>query len=272
MPFELFESVLTHEAYRALEASGSTAASSSSSAAAGPSSHGHGHAHGSAAAWRGAHSGSSGGHGHEHKGGQGELLVDNELGFAKDRTISRLTEMQSLEYLAAHAEAHEPSLMAALREALDKKASAAAAAAGAPRAAVACTAAVCARPLCLSLAAAPALLCPCAAPPVLLLVWPSVRPPGSLICCIYALPLAYVAVRAATALRLPRWTAPICVCSDHTTLRCIPHALLFVKVVRGLQGSVPQWAYKQGCPGAALPSAGHTRVLCWQLPRRRGAN
>jgi predicted ATPase len=137
MPFELFESVLTHEAYRALEASGSTAASSSSSAAAGPSSHGHGHAHGSAAAWRGAHSGSSGGHGHEHKGGQGELLVDNELGFAKDRTISRLTEMQSLEYLAAHAEAHEPSLMAALREALDKKASAAAAAAGAPRAAAA---------------------------------------------------------------------------------------------------------------------------------------
>ncbi|KAF9603698.1 hypothetical protein IFM89_037461 [Coptis chinensis] len=32
-----------------------------------------------------------------------ELCVDNELGFAKDRTISRLTEMNSTEYLEQHA-------------------------------------------------------------------------------------------------------------------------------------------------------------------------
>lgn len=32
-----------------------------------------------------------------------ELCVDNELGFAKDRTISRLTEMNSREYLEQHA-------------------------------------------------------------------------------------------------------------------------------------------------------------------------
>ncbi|CAA7048742.1 unnamed protein product [Microthlaspi erraticum] len=35
-----------------------------------------------------------------------ELCVDNELGFAKDRTISRLTEMNSKEYLEQHAIAH----------------------------------------------------------------------------------------------------------------------------------------------------------------------
>ncbi|XP_074353310.1 uncharacterized protein LOC141692393 [Apium graveolens] len=33
-----------------------------------------------------------------------DLCVDNELGFAKDRTISRLTEMNSSEYLEQHAE------------------------------------------------------------------------------------------------------------------------------------------------------------------------
>ncbi|XVE71712.1 hypothetical protein DITRI_Ditri10aG0173800 [Diplodiscus trichospermus] len=33
-----------------------------------------------------------------------DLCVDNELGFAKDRTISRLTEMNSKEYLEQHAE------------------------------------------------------------------------------------------------------------------------------------------------------------------------
>ena len=32
-----------------------------------------------------------------------DLCVDNELGFAKDRTISRLTEMNSKEYLEQHA-------------------------------------------------------------------------------------------------------------------------------------------------------------------------
>lgn len=47
--------------------------------------------------------------------------MDNELGFAKDRTISRLTEMQTLEYMAAHASKHDPTLLLALQEALDAK-------------------------------------------------------------------------------------------------------------------------------------------------------
>jgi protein AFG1 len=46
-----------------------------------------------------------------------EMVVDDNLGFAKDRTISRLTEMQSKEYLRAHAERHAPELLYALDEA-----------------------------------------------------------------------------------------------------------------------------------------------------------
>jgi predicted ATPase len=46
-----------------------------------------------------------------------ELIVDDNLGFAKDRTVSRLTEMQSKEYLRAHAERHAPELLYALDEA-----------------------------------------------------------------------------------------------------------------------------------------------------------
>ncbi|KAI5675681.1 hypothetical protein M9H77_06631 [Catharanthus roseus] len=38
------------------------------------------------------------------KNDDSDLCVDNELGFAKDRTISRLTEMNSREYLEQHAE------------------------------------------------------------------------------------------------------------------------------------------------------------------------
>ncbi|PSC67543.1 lactation elevated 1 isoform X1 [Micractinium conductrix] len=41
-------------------------------------------------------------------------VVDDNLGFAKDRTVSRLTEMQSEEYLRAHAKAHAPELLLAL--------------------------------------------------------------------------------------------------------------------------------------------------------------
>lgn len=52
---------------------------------------------------------------------QDKLVVDDNLGFAKDRTISRLLEMQSLEHLIAHAERHAPELVLALKEA-DKKA------------------------------------------------------------------------------------------------------------------------------------------------------
>lgn len=44
-------------------------------------------------------------------------MVDDNLGFAKDRIISRLTEMDSLEYLTAHAKQHEPVLLPALEEA-----------------------------------------------------------------------------------------------------------------------------------------------------------
>lgn len=45
------------------------------------------------------------------------LVVDDNLGFAKDRTISRLLEMQSREYLIVHAEHHAPELAPALKEA-----------------------------------------------------------------------------------------------------------------------------------------------------------
>lgn len=44
-------------------------------------------------------------------------VVDDNLGFAKDRTISRLTEMQSQEYLIAHAKQNAPELLLALEEA-----------------------------------------------------------------------------------------------------------------------------------------------------------
>ena len=42
------------------------------------------------------------------------LCVDDNVGFAKDRTVSRLIEMQSLEYARAHAERHAPELLPSL--------------------------------------------------------------------------------------------------------------------------------------------------------------
>jgi hypothetical protein len=39
------------------------------------------------------------------------------LGFSKERCISRLTEMQSFEYLIAHAKQHSPQLLLALEQA-----------------------------------------------------------------------------------------------------------------------------------------------------------
>ncbi|KAG2493777.1 hypothetical protein HYH03_007997 [Edaphochlamys debaryana] len=57
-----------------------------------------------------------------------EAVVDDNLGFAKDRTISRLIEMQSLEYLIHHAKQYEPSLLLALKEARSKARDAASAA------------------------------------------------------------------------------------------------------------------------------------------------
>jgi len=48
-------------------------------------------------------------------------IIDDNLGFAKDRTISRLIEMQSTEYLVAHAEMHASELLLALQEEKSRK-------------------------------------------------------------------------------------------------------------------------------------------------------
>ncbi|GFH09302.1 uncharacterized protein HaLaN_04412, partial [Haematococcus lacustris] len=56
---------------------------------------------------------------------QPDIVVDDNLGFAKDRTISRMTEMQSLEYLVAHAKHHAPQNLLALQEAQAKAAASA---------------------------------------------------------------------------------------------------------------------------------------------------
>jgi len=134
MPFELFEKVYTQDSYRHRNGSGTTTTTAHSSQQQqqqqqqhqlpGSSAHAnqqHAAASSSGGAWRGAHSGAEDNQSGDGGGGSGDLLVDDNLGFAKDRTISRLTEMQSLEYLAAHADAHDPSLKLALQEALDKK-------------------------------------------------------------------------------------------------------------------------------------------------------
>lgn len=42
--------------------------------------------------------------------------MDDNLAFSKDRTISRLTEMGSTEYLLSHARRHVPCLVLALEE------------------------------------------------------------------------------------------------------------------------------------------------------------
>ncbi|KAF6261142.1 AFG1-like ATPase-domain-containing protein [Scenedesmus sp. NREL 46B-D3] len=56
-------------------------------------------------------------------GGCDEVVVDDQLGFAKDRAISRLTEMQSIEYLLQHAKQRPElkHLVLALQEAQDKQ-------------------------------------------------------------------------------------------------------------------------------------------------------
>lgn len=49
---------------------------------------------------------------------QEALVVDDNLGFSKERSISRLAEMSgSLQYLINHAEQHAPELVLALKEA-----------------------------------------------------------------------------------------------------------------------------------------------------------
>ena len=45
-----------------------------------------------------------------------EVIVDVQLAFVKDRAISRLTEMQSIEYQLQYAKLHAPQLVLALQE------------------------------------------------------------------------------------------------------------------------------------------------------------
>ena len=45
-----------------------------------------------------------------------DVIVDDQLAFSNERAISRLTEMQSLEYLVEHARKHAPELLLALQE------------------------------------------------------------------------------------------------------------------------------------------------------------
>ena len=50
-----------------------------------------------------------------------DALVDDNLAFSKERTISRLIEMQSLSYLMDHARLHAPVLLPALEELQEKE-------------------------------------------------------------------------------------------------------------------------------------------------------
>lgn len=114
-PFELFERVLSPE--DAAKAGGSTHGHlrrDSSSSGGGSGSHGSmnlQHSYSSSSS-----SSSSGG------GGSGpEVVVDVQLAFVKDRAISRLTEMQSIEYQIQYAKQHAPQLVLALEEMQQKE-------------------------------------------------------------------------------------------------------------------------------------------------------
>lgn len=102
-PFELFERVLSPE--DASKAGGTT----------------HGHVR------RDSSSSSSGMHlQHSYSsssgsGGGPEVVVDIQLAFVKDRAISRLTEMQSVEYQIQYAKQHAPQLVLALQEMQQKE-------------------------------------------------------------------------------------------------------------------------------------------------------
>jgi hypothetical protein len=107
-PFELFERILTQQDAR--KAGGTTAghiniSSGSSQRSMTMQQHGF------------SSSSSSG------AGGGEDIVVDDQLGFAKDRTISRLTEMQSVEYLLQHAKQRPElqHLVLALQEAQEKQ-------------------------------------------------------------------------------------------------------------------------------------------------------
>lgn len=51
-----------------------------------------------------------------------DAYVDEHLGFVKDRTVSRLLEMQSVEYAMVHAEQYQPEMLLALQEQKEKQA------------------------------------------------------------------------------------------------------------------------------------------------------
>lgn len=99
-PFELFERVVTQQ-----EARQSAHSSRSSSSTSSSSSH-----HSQSSMRMHGYSSSSSSNQNE------DIVVDDQLAFAKDRTISRLTEMQSIEYLLAHAKQHAPHMVLALQE------------------------------------------------------------------------------------------------------------------------------------------------------------
>ena len=54
------------------------------------------------------------------QGAHDDDIIDDNLGFSKERCISRLTEMQSFEYLIEHAKQHSPQLLLALEQASNK--------------------------------------------------------------------------------------------------------------------------------------------------------
>ncbi len=110
-PFELFERVLSPE--DANKAGGTTHGhirrdSSSTGSSGSSSSHGSMHLQHSYS----SSSGDGGGGGADGP----ELIVDPQLAFVKDRAISRLTEMQSIEYQLQYAKQHAPHLTLALQE------------------------------------------------------------------------------------------------------------------------------------------------------------
>ena len=101
-PFELFERVITQQEARQC---GLSAAHSSSNSRSSSSSH-----HSQSSMQMHGFSSSSSSSNVE------DVVVDDQLGFAKDRAISRLTEMQSIEYLLAHAKQYAPYMVLALQE------------------------------------------------------------------------------------------------------------------------------------------------------------
>jgi len=103
-PFELFERVLSPE--EASKAGGTTHGHIRRDSSTSSSSSGSIHLQHSYSSSSSSNSGSTG----------PEVVVDEQLAFVKDRAISRLTEMQSIEYQIQYAKQHAPQLVLALQE------------------------------------------------------------------------------------------------------------------------------------------------------------